>query len=127
MTSFNHYALGAVASWLHTTVGGLRPLSPGYKTFLVQPRPGGTIKIASVHTITPYGRVSVSWRLEDQTLSVNIEVPPNTTAVVRLAGGEETVGSGFHVRTSEYTADRWPPDPYETAFTPRSVVDTLAS
>ena len=25
MTSFNHYALGAVADWLHRTVAGPRP------------------------------------------------------------------------------------------------------
>ena len=29
MTSFNHYALGAVADWLHRTVAGLRPARPG--------------------------------------------------------------------------------------------------
>ncbi len=34
MTSFNHYALGAVADWIHRTVGGLAPLEPGYSTVL---------------------------------------------------------------------------------------------
>ena len=29
MTSFNHYALGAVADWLHRTVAGLAPAAPG--------------------------------------------------------------------------------------------------
>ena len=29
MISFNHYALGAVADWLHRVVGGLAPASPG--------------------------------------------------------------------------------------------------
>jgi alpha-L-rhamnosidase len=29
MTSFNHYALGAVADWLHKAVGGISPLAPG--------------------------------------------------------------------------------------------------
>ena len=27
MTSFNHYALGAVGDWLHRVVGGLAPAS----------------------------------------------------------------------------------------------------
>ena len=31
MTSFNHYALGAVADWMHRTVGGLAPAEPGYR------------------------------------------------------------------------------------------------
>jgi alpha-L-rhamnosidase len=126
MTSFNHYALGAVANWLHTTVGGLRPLSPGYKTFLVQPQPGGTIRSALVHTLTPYGRASVSWTL-DQVLTVKIEVPPNTTATVRMGGKDEILGSGFYERQFDYRADSWPPAPYENTFTPKIVVDTLAS
>jgi alpha-L-rhamnosidase len=29
MTSFNHYALGAVADWLQRSVGGLAPAAPG--------------------------------------------------------------------------------------------------
>jgi alpha-L-rhamnosidase len=31
MTSFNHYALGAVVDWMHRTVGGIAPLGPGYR------------------------------------------------------------------------------------------------
>ena len=40
MTSFNHYALGAVADWLHRTVAGLAPAAPGYRELLVRPRRG---------------------------------------------------------------------------------------
>ena len=31
MTSFNHYALGAVADWIHRTIGGIAPLEPGMR------------------------------------------------------------------------------------------------
>ena len=41
MTSFNHYALGAVADWMHRTIGGIAPAEPGYAKVLVAPRPGG--------------------------------------------------------------------------------------
>ncbi|MGN6672952.1 MAG: family 78 glycoside hydrolase catalytic domain, partial [Thermomicrobiales bacterium] len=40
MTSFNHYALGAVADWLHRTVGGLAPAEPGYRRIEIRPQPG---------------------------------------------------------------------------------------
>ena len=39
MTSFNHYALGAVADWMHRTVAGLAPLEPGYRRILFRPSP----------------------------------------------------------------------------------------
>ena len=29
MTSFNHYAFGAIADWLHRVLGGPRPAAPG--------------------------------------------------------------------------------------------------
>ena len=31
MISFNHYAFGAVADWLHRVVGGLAPAAPGWR------------------------------------------------------------------------------------------------
>ena len=39
MTSFNHYALGAVADWLHRRVAGLAPAAPGYREIAVRPLP----------------------------------------------------------------------------------------
>ena len=41
MTSFNHYALGAVADCLHRTVAGLAPAEPGYRRIEFRPCPGG--------------------------------------------------------------------------------------
>ena len=39
MTSFNHYALGAVADWLHRVVAGLAPATPGYRRMRIAPQP----------------------------------------------------------------------------------------
>jgi alpha-L-rhamnosidase len=38
MTSFNHYALGAIADWLHRYAAGLAPATPGYRRIRVRPR-----------------------------------------------------------------------------------------
>jgi alpha-L-rhamnosidase len=100
MTSFNHYAFGAVADWMHRAIGGLSPLEPGYRTALIAPRPGGGITHASTSTVTPFGELSVRWSLVDGSLEVAVTVPPGTTAVVRLPGQpDEVVGQGsrsFH-------------------------------
>ena len=45
--SLNHYSKGAVATFLHRYVAGLRPTAPGYRVFEVRPRPGGGIRWAS--------------------------------------------------------------------------------
>ena len=49
MTSFNHYALGAIADFLHRVVAGLAPAEPGYRKLLVRPRPGGGLTHAERH------------------------------------------------------------------------------
>ncbi len=97
MTSFNHYALGSVADWLHRTVAGLSPDAPAYRRIRVAPRPGGGLTSACAEHETPYGRARVSWWRAGEELTVEIVVPPNTTAVVDLVGQEPLhVGSGVH-------------------------------
>jgi alpha-L-rhamnosidase len=99
MTSFNHYAYGAVADWLHRTVAGLAPAAPGYRALRVAPRPGPGITSAAATHDTPYGTAEVSWSLDGGTaFALDVTVPPNTTAEVALPDGSAplSVGSGRH-------------------------------
>ena len=86
MTSFNHYALGAVADWLHRVVGGLAPAAPGYRVVRFAPQPGGGLTSASARHRTPYGEASISWRVEDERLVVDVRVPVGATGVLELPG-----------------------------------------
>jgi len=97
MTSFNHYALGAVADWLHRVVGGLAPARPGYKHLTIAPQPIPGLDWASARHQTPYGAAEVEWRRADGRLQIGATVPPNTTATVLLPGGEPfEVAAGRH-------------------------------
>lgn len=110
MTSFNHYALGSVATFLHRVVGGLSPEMPGWKRARIAPRPGGTVTSASVSYDSVYGPYRVSWTLEGGRLKVNADVPPNAEAHVVLEGVDKVVGSGHHQFDVPFTPDeRWPP------------------
>ncbi|KAF5584442.1 hypothetical protein FPCIR_8671 [Fusarium pseudocircinatum] len=103
MTSLNHYALGAVADWLHAYVGGLKPLLPGWKKFRIAPKPGGGITWATASFECPYGEIVVDWRLDAGNLVVEVNVPHNTTAEVQLGTTEcQVVGSGFHTFQAAY-------------------------
>ncbi|WP_045555530.1 alpha-L-rhamnosidase [Streptomyces sp. FxanaA7] len=103
MLSFNHYAYGAVAGWLHRSVAGLRPVSPGYRTMEFAPRPGATITSAEASVVTPYGTASVAWSIGDDTLTVRAVLPPGTTGRFSAPDGwrpAEPVGelaSGSHL------------------------------
>jgi alpha-L-rhamnosidase len=103
MVSFNHYAYGAVADWLHATVAGLRPdpEDPGYHHVLVEPQPGGGLTRASAALATRYGRAAVAWHLDGDALHVDVEIPPNAWATVTLPGrAPERIGSGRRSFTS---------------------------
>ncbi|HSH78034.1 MAG TPA: family 78 glycoside hydrolase catalytic domain [Herpetosiphonaceae bacterium] len=121
MTSFNHYALGAVADWLHRNVGGLAAAAPGYRHLDVHPRPGGGITHARARHCTPYGLAECTWTMETGWIAIEVVVPPNATASVTLPGGEATVhevGSGTHRWSYPYKESK-------TARTPLTLDSTL--
>ncbi len=98
MTSFNHYALGAVADYLHRVVAGLAPLAPGYRKIIVRPVPGRALTHAKARQLTPYGCAEVGWRRQAGKFSLEVCVPQGTTAQVFVPGlgASETVGPGRH-------------------------------
>ncbi|MFE5141172.1 family 78 glycoside hydrolase catalytic domain [Streptomyces fagopyri] len=98
MTSFNHYALGAVADWLHRVVGGIAPAAPGFRTITYRPRPGGGITWARTRHDTPYGTAALSWELAEDRLVATVTVPAGCTGIVELPGQERiTVTAGNHI------------------------------
>ncbi|KAF5607636.1 alpha-rhamnosidase [Fusarium pseudoanthophilum] len=88
ITSFNHYALGAVADWLHGTVGGIAPMasSPGWMVFRAKPIPGGNVTWADTSFDGPYGRIECKWPWNPDTglFRMALLVPPNSSAIVTL-------------------------------------------
>ena len=102
MTSFNHYALGAVADWVHRVIGGIAPLEPGYARVLVAPQPGGGLTWARASLETRHGPVAVSWRHDpDDGFTLDVDLPADVGGLVRLPDGtEHELGSGQHQLTS---------------------------
>jgi alpha-L-rhamnosidase len=103
MTSFNHYAFGAVAEWMHEFIGGLAPIEPGWRRIRMAPVPGPGITSGSARHDTPYGTASCRWALRHGAdgrwlLALDAVVPPNTTAEVLVPGSTtwQSVGSGTH-------------------------------
>jgi alpha-L-rhamnosidase len=98
MTSFNHYALGAVADWMHRVVGGLAPAEPGYRTVRVAPRPGGGLTWAQTSLETPRGPVAVAWRLDPGgEFEVDVTVPDGIAVEIDVPGaGAQRVAGGRH-------------------------------
>ena len=97
MNSFNHYAYGAIGAWMYSVVAGIGidEARPGYKHILIEPRPGGGLTFARASVESLYGRVSSGWEIADGKMTLKIEIPPDTTATVKMPSGKtEEVGSG---------------------------------
>ena len=86
MNSFNHWALGAVGEWLWRNVAGINPddSAPGYRHFVIAPRPGGGVTWARARYDSIRGTIAVEWQIEEGSIALNVRVPANTTASIRV-------------------------------------------
>ena len=82
MNSFNHYAYGAVGTWMVENIIGIRsdPEKPGFEKIILQPRIGAGFTWARGEYQSPFGKVKSYWALMDNAFTWKITVPPNTTA-----------------------------------------------
>ncbi len=93
--SLNHYSKGAVISFLHRYVAGIRPDDDavGYERFRIEPRPGGGITWAEAIHDSPRGRIESSWRITGGTFHLTVTVPSGAIADVHLPDGTSVVST----------------------------------
>jgi alpha-L-rhamnosidase len=84
MNSFNHYSLGSVGEWLYRYVAGIDVGAPGYGRIVIRPRPGGSLTYARAEYDSVRGRISSSWKIEDDRFVLEVLIPPNTTATIHV-------------------------------------------
>jgi len=106
MTSFNHYAFGAVADFLHRRVAGLAPAEPGYRVMEVRPLVGGGLTSASARHRSAHGEMSTAWTRVGERFTLTVVVPDGCEAVVGLPDGSDDrrVGPGEHEFTCSVRA-----------------------
>lgn len=85
MTSFNHYAYGAVGDWMYRNIAGIDTKEfdgAGYKEIVIKPQIGGGLTYAKGSLKTNYGVVVSAWKIENGKLTWEVEIPANTTATL---------------------------------------------
>ncbi len=90
MNSFNHYALGSVGEWIYRFVLGIdqQPGTAGFSHPLVRPHPGGSLTHASGSYRSVRGRIETRWQLGDGQFALQVSLPPNVAATVRVPSAE---------------------------------------
>ncbi len=95
MNSFNHYAYGAVASWVYEIAAGITSQEPGFSSLRIAPQPDKRLKWLSVKHETMHGIISVFWAWENNRFRYEIETPVPTQIVIN--GKQYQVEPGFYL------------------------------
>jgi alpha-L-rhamnosidase len=118
MTSFDHYASGAIGKFLYERVAGLQRTEPGWTKCRIAPDIGADFTNASASHVTPFGTVSCAWETNaseqgEENFRINGVIPHGMEAEIVIpehAGTRvEHVGPGE--RSFETTCNRdyeWP-------------------
>lgn len=95
MNSFNHYSYGAVEEWLIQYVLGIQSdeAQPGYKHFLLDPRPDSRLGFARGHLDTVSGTITAEWNADGHGgFDYLVTIPQGTTATFQ----NRTLTPGTH-------------------------------
>ena len=89
MNSFNHYSLGSCVEWMYEYCLGIHPSEPyGFKKVNFSPvfDPTASITSAKGGYITPYGKISVSWKRSGKGFLYTVDLPTEIEAVFDIDG-----------------------------------------
>jgi alpha-L-rhamnosidase len=99
--SQDHFMLGYIKSWLSSNLGGIQadPSAVAYNKLIISPAVVGNLTQAASTYNTPYGEASSSWTKTGSVVTLQVTVPANTTATIKLPVNPiqptATTGQGF--------------------------------
>jgi alpha-L-rhamnosidase len=120
--SQNHYMLGALDDWFWSGLGGIQqaPDSVAYHDLVIAPAVVGDLTSNHATYRTPQGEVATSWTRSDRAVHLDVTVPANTTATVKVpldrvggasaqlaAGGLRPVSVDDHAATYRVGSGTW--------------------
>jgi len=82
--SQNHCMLGHVEGWFYRGLAGIRldPSAPGFRHFVLRPQFPEGLGWVKAHYDSIRGRIGSEWRVEQDSATWAVRVPPNTTATL---------------------------------------------
>ncbi len=84
--SHNHPMFGSVSEWFFKGLGGIKPHpdAAGFDRILIEPHVVGDLTWAQARYDSVRGPITSHWRISGDRLSLEVEVPINATAIVRV-------------------------------------------
>ena len=79
-----HSCFTSPDNWFYQGLAGIQtdPAAPGFKNTIIKPALAGDVTWVNSHHISPYGRIVSNWKREGEKLSMDVTIPPNSTATI---------------------------------------------
>lgn len=89
--SRNHIMFGSVSGWFYQWLAGISsdPAQPGFKHIIIQPQPVGDLTWVKAAYDSIRGPIVSNWSRQGGRLTMDITIPPNTTATVYVPAENE--------------------------------------
>jgi alpha-L-rhamnosidase len=87
MNSGNHVMqIGDLAVWMYEYLAGIRSYAarPGFERTVIHPIPAGDLTFVKASHKSMYGTIATSWSRDAGHFTLEVTIPPNTTALVTL-------------------------------------------
>jgi alpha-L-rhamnosidase len=96
--SLNHIFLGDINAWMYNVLAGINydPRCPGFKHILLQPHFVKGLHWVKCEYNSPMGMIKSEWFRKKEHITLNIEIPANTTATLTVNGKNQELSSGRH-------------------------------
>lgn len=96
MNSHNHIMFGSVDAWFYKYLAGLKPLEPGWKTFVVKPYVPERLSWVRARIETLFGEIRVEWEKSEPDFKLELAIPSGCRAKVYLP----ELWTSFRIRES---------------------------
>jgi alpha-L-rhamnosidase len=98
MNSHDHHMMGSVDAWFYEALGGINvdPEHPGYRHIRIEPQVVRDLTSVSATVGTVRGQVTSAWTHEPGAITLQVDVPVNSTATVSIPKDEEMTAITVH-------------------------------
>lgn len=87
MNSFDHYALGAIASFMYRRLAGIDAAAPGFARALIAPDPWIGFGSAGATYDSVAGRFETAWTRRGDAVRLDVSIPSGAAGMLRLPAG----------------------------------------
>ena len=96
---------GSIGQWFYKIAGGIRPdiAAAGFKRIKIKPAVVGDLTWVKCSYESNYGKIVSNWTREDAKITMDVVIPPNTSAQIFVPAKDATsvTESGKAIETSE--------------------------